>query len=446
MNSALFLAMMLLSSRGTNKENVSQTQNQPPTTNTGNGTITSSKTEYHPMRFRPTRITPTINDVETQKRQYVEAGRSEALINCDIKERRPCQNTKLPVDRSTCERWRCCWKTGDKIPCSKPQIHITKLDTGDDEDDIQYDQCGVLPADSARTVDESTPDDSELQTLLAILAMAGKRIVGGEIAQDGEFPWVAFIYLRNSSQPDLCGGSLIYDDWVLTAAHCILLPSQPEEYGVILGEHDVDVVSGNEQYFEVSQIIRHPNYNGLTKLNDIALIKLKTPVVFNSFIRPICMVEQGALTDHSPNAVDMTNQDCTVIGWGHFDGTLQRSSVLRKLDLRIIPDQFCRTLTLLNVQKYDPASNVVEGDGKFCAGLVVGQDSCDGDSGGPLFCKNPYLNDGRYYLYGIVSYGVVNCGTDGLPGVYTKMASFTDWINQNTNGTYDLQISINKDD
>uniref|UniRef100_H2YXI7 Peptidase S1 domain-containing protein n=1 Tax=Ciona savignyi TaxID=51511 RepID=H2YXI7_CIOSA len=254
------------------------------------------------------------------------------------------------------------------------------------------------------------------------LSLTG-RIIGGTVTVDGDWPWTAYVYeLQNGIVAGgICGGALINDQWIVTAAHCIGT-IDINLYGVVLGEHSVIAQSGNEQTFTVLQININPTYNQRSFDNDIALLKLSRKVAFDRFIRPICLVPAGTITDNNviPHFVGSI---CTTVGWGFTTQATagMRSNVLIQASLRIEAHLLCSETVTANSVAY-ASKFVLPGDSQFCAvGASNNQDSCMGDSGGPLMCLH---SDGIYYLHGITSYGANPCGQPNRPGIYTRVPIF----------------------
>ncbi|XP_056634742.1 phenoloxidase-activating factor 3-like isoform X1 [Diorhabda sublineata] len=251
------------------------------------------------------------------------------------------------------------------------------------------------------------------------------RITNGHTAGVIEYPWMALIFYNSSVFiPEgvidfRCGGTVINDRYVLTAAHCIINSSI---VGVRLGEYNVksqvdcDEITGYcsppIQDFLIEKIIVHPEYNTKTFSNDIALIKLKGPITFNNEnIQPICL----------PIETPLSLRSGIVSGWGVTEDGY-KTEVLMKVRIPILPLSHCNRL----FQKSASLSN-----NQICAGGRKGRDSCGGDSGGPLQEVGDVNGVIRIMQYGIVSFGPKNCGTEGIPGVYTKVSSYMEWILDN---------------
>ncbi|XP_037816104.1 serine protease 7 [Lucilia sericata] len=252
----------------------------------------------------------------------------------------------------------------------------------------------------------------------------GKIYNGIDTAID-QYPWMVLLEYRNSKdgQPVLnCGGSLINQRYVLTAAHCVkgeIETAVGPLTRIRLGEYDIsseiDCIGSdcNNKVLELGfeEIIPHPQYDdkNSNRYHDIALIRLDQDVEYNDFIRPVCLPVAATKQDINTGAL------LTVAGWGR---TLlaRQSNVKKQLDIPVNDHNAC-------VQKF-ATRKINIGPTQLCAGGEFAKDSCDGDSGGPLMRK-AFMK--RWYLEGIVSFGN-RCGLEGWPGVYTRVSEYTDWI------------------
>lgn len=255
------------------------------------------------------------------------------------------------------------------------------------------------------------------------------KILGGNKTGVFDFPWMALLaYDLGTPVPEFrCGGSLINNRYVLTAAHCVTsLPNSLTLIGVRLGEHDLrterDCDKGGDglevtcaqkyQDFEIESTHPHPEYSRGKLQNDIALIRLSRKADLTpQSVRPICLPIGMAVTPSQKNV--------KVTGWGATElGT--RSLELLQVILAPVSLEDCAQTYKNKVQIWYK---------QICAGGKSGKDSCQGDSGGPLQAPSVF-EDGnlKYVQYGLVSFGPQNCGTEGAPGVYTNVVYYMDWI------------------
>ncbi|XP_055696358.1 trypsin-1-like [Lutzomyia longipalpis] len=233
------------------------------------------------------------------------------------------------------------------------------------------------------------------------------KIIGGQPSHPAEWPWMAALLTPGPSKA-FAGGSLITDRHVLTAAHCTT-NLKPEELFVRLGEYDFTIHDETRaKDFRVSEIREHSEYDPITYENDIAIVKLDRPTVFNTYIWPICMPPIGETWE---------GYSGVVAGWGtqFFGGPL--SNVLMEVSMPIWKQQEC----------IDAFADRIVSSVMCAGGYDGGQDSCQGDSGAPLMVMLP---NKRWVIVGIVSWGV-QCGKAQRPGVYTRIDSHIDWIIEN---------------
>lgn len=268
-------------------------------------------------------------------------------------------------------------------------------------------------------VPDPLPDGypSSLPSGCGLSSVSDSRVVGGRPADVGAWPWMAAIYLKSDGQTKVgCGGALVSDKHVLTAAHCVSVGARARQLparvlSVRLGDHDLSSTDDNTSPVdaEVADVVRHPRYDRRTYAHDIALLVLREPVRWNRFVQPACLPFGPLATE------PLKDYNAFIVGWGATQFNGGGSSVLRQAQIPIWAEAKCRTAY---------AQHLPITSAQLCAGDVnASMDSCQGDSGGPLLL--PY--HGRYYVIGVVSSGK-DCATPGFPGIYTRVSSYLDWL------------------
>ncbi|XP_071133302.1 serine protease hepsin-like [Mytilus edulis] len=237
------------------------------------------------------------------------------------------------------------------------------------------------------------------------LHLSQHRIVGGQEAQPGTIPWIVML---TELGDHVCGGSIIGDRLILTAAHCFedRVSLSVGRWKVIAGKHNVDKTDPHQREFSVQKIIMHSAYDSQTVANDLAILVLQDRIIYDDYIKPACL----------PDGQNYyIGQLCITAGWGDTQAT-GNFDVLNQVELAIISDSLC-------VRRDWYGSDFIP-QTTFCAGYSQGgKDSCGGDSGGPFTCKV-----GRKWIQmGVTSWGIL-CGAPKWPGIYTDITRYMNWI------------------
>jgi len=239
------------------------------------------------------------------------------------------------------------------------------------------------------------------------------RIVGGEEATPHQFPWMVGVFVGNGG---FCGGSLISERWVLTAGHCV---HGGNFWDILAGGHHI-LEEQEPHRIEITSYtgFTHEDYNvNRNGNNDIALIELPEDLLFNEYIRPICLPKPGQ---------EVTTGDLlSVIGWGKMsDDDWGMSSVLNMVhDVPTMDDEKCNEFYFGTL-----------GPGVVCLDTKGGKSSCAGDSGGPLMSKSEESRrPGQIWTQvGIVSFGAPAGCEAGAPAGFTRTEYYRQWIFSNS--------------
>jgi len=298
------------------------------------------------------------------------------------------------------------------VDCDRPQHYICEytpdlyLPQGDN---------GLDPAQAegrARNFDTLNPKAHHSQICGRKFVRTG-RIVGGGVAQYGEWPWqVSLRQNKNGQFKHKCGAALLTNNWIITAAHCVKDIS-PRNLMVRVGEYHV--LNRKEAHPHVDRrikkVITHKKFDQYTYEYDIALLQMSGRTDYQPNIIPICLPSSGNT---------LVGKTGWVTGWGRLSEFGQISPVLREVSLPIISNSKCMEMYRSSGQT-EWIPNIF-----LCAGTRTGgKDSCEGDSGGPLVVQG---KNGRWQLAGLISWGI-GCGDRNRPGVYTRISEFRSWIN-----------------
>ncbi|MFS8145790.1 trypsin-like serine protease [Rhizobium sp. BR 249] len=263
----------------------------------------------------------------------------------------------------------------------------------------------------------------------------GGRVIGGQAAKKGEWPWQVKILAPDPEQRGRfgghCGGSLIAPRWILTAAHCVTSGRSGKQdlfardLLIVEGKSKIDKVISvdgpDKPGLGVEDVIIHEDFDRKVFANDIALIKLNKPAVS----KPVILASAG------DEQVEAAGHTAVVTGWGytkadHGWDDKYLPTELQEVELPIVSREDCRAAYRESSMRMNPID-----ERNVCAGYAEGgRDACQGDSGGPLVAQRL---DKKWIQLGVVSWGA-GCAEAEHYGVYTRVAAFRGWIAAKTDG------------
>ncbi|KAK3530416.1 hypothetical protein QTP86_024457, partial [Hemibagrus guttatus] len=306
-------------------------------------------------------------------------------------------------------------KTTRSILSFDPIENVTN--TANDTSLTSVNKGNLMTFTENKTVTKSTQDQGESHSFFGLIDIAPtvkvepelpkgdgeKRIVNGEDCPPGECPWQAL--LINEDNMGFCGGTILNEYFILSAAHCMKLSRSIK---VILGETYTMSWEGREAIHEVEQVLVHTNYQPDTYHNDIALIKLVKPINFTKYIIPACLPERDFA-----ERVLMQQDEGLVSGFGRLQEGGMQATTLQRLTVPYVDRSICRESTKFNISPR-----------MFCAGYSrETKDACQGDSGGPHVTR--YKN--TWFVTGVVSWGE-GCARKDKYGIYTQVSKYLKWI------------------
>ncbi|XP_055688040.1 chymotrypsin-like elastase family member 2A [Lutzomyia longipalpis] len=286
----------------------------------------------------------------------------------------------------------------------------------DQERDIERDSHEEDDVEEVPVVSTGTNDDVDIYNEESPCGVTSSersqgmmaKIIGGRSAKRGRWPWQVALY-NPDHEKFFCGGTLIGKSWVITAAHC-LLSDFGDSYVIFVGLHDTDdPLMPSSNIHIVEQSVIHPRYDSESNDNDIALLKLQDEVKLNADVGLACLPDY---LQASPDRSEV----CKILGWG--GGTYR--TALQEADMNIQSMRSCR-------KHYYGTGQVITNHMICASSKNYMSDTCGGDSGGPLLCRNLKSSSRPWTLFGITSFGD-DCRVSESPGVYTRVSSYRKWI------------------
>ncbi|XP_018567398.1 trypsin-1-like, partial [Anoplophora glabripennis] len=250
------------------------------------------------------------------------------------------------------------------------------------------------------------------------------KVVGGENAEKGEFPWLVSITRRGGH---FCGGTVINNRFVLTAGHCLCSGVgqdilKPANIKITLSQHDLTNTNSDAYQMDIKTVMIHPGYICNKPKDDIAMLELEKELQWSDSVIPACLPVAANHDRYSK----FDNILATVAGWGWTNEKNSkggRAKILQKAKVNVIETEKCRSWYKAQGKK----TKIQET--QLCAGHEQGGiDACWADSGGPLMINTEGQND-QMVVVGVVSTGI-GCARPQLPGIYTRVSEYIPWITE----------------
>jgi len=292
--------------------------------------------------------------------------------------------------------------------CKLPEPEVEAVVAESESNELWEEEVNNLPLD--QVCGRRHEDDAEQKA----------RIQGGEIANRTSWPWQAGLRLKYGGGATVhhCGAVLLNHHWVATAAHCVYKKNMAK-LGIVLGDYNngQEDIDPGQIMRNVAEVLIHPQYLNKNYDNDLALLRLDSPVVYSKYILPICLPTKD---------LQIIGKRGYVTGWGRIYDGGPEPSLLNQVDVPILSNSECN-----NLFKLAALDEHVSEDIWVCAGYREGgKDACDGDSGGPLSVAEGEGASTVWSLGGIISWGPNSCGEKYRPGVYTRVVNFVRWIKE----------------